>query len=188
MISSIGKKRTPLGNDTFSFAVISPKTSHASENIKSFTLLEILLVVVILGIVVGFAVPNFQNTFNRFQLSETAKDIASLMRYAQGRAIMKGKKQQLEFDSEHSRYWLTEQVKDEEQDSAIYETIKGRYGRVFGIPKEIKVDAENPHIRFYPDGKIDKARIFVHDGSEHYYTISTKEQTGYVQIYDFQLP
>ena len=155
---------------------------------KSFTLIEILIVVVILGLIAGLAVPNFSNAYANFTLSETAKNIAFLMRYAQSRAIMKGKECELKFDSGNLQYQLKEKAEDtEEIANSIFQPIRGRLGRNFSIPQGVVIEAENPHILFYPDGKIDKARIYLKNKREKYFTISTQEQAGYVQVFDFKV-
>lgn len=154
-----------------------------------FTLIEILIVVMILGVIAGLAVPNFSNLNTQVQLKETAKNISYLMRYAQGRAITKGKTQELTFDAGNFQYQLNEAVSEgtQREGEGIFNPIAGRLGRTFDIPKEITLEIDNPHIRFYPDGKIDRTRIFLHDNRDHYFTVSTQEQTGYVQMYDFKV-
>ena len=157
--------------------------------LKSFTLIELLMVVLILGLVTGLAAPNFSKTYERLQLSETAKNIASLMRYAQGRAIMKGKECRVEFDLNRARYVLKEQVSGAQDANTqdVFQNIPGRFGRAFPIPPGVAVVAENPRVRFYPDGRMDKIRIYLKDAKENTLTVSTQEQAGTVQIYDFKV-
>lgn len=156
---------------------------------QSFTLIELLLVVVLLGVVAGLAVPNFSNTYVNFQLSETAKNISALMQYAQSRSIIKGVRHQMELDPSFSKYWLTQEASssEDEEGTGIFERIPGRFGRMFAIPQDIAVESEDPKILFYPDGKIDKIRIYLHNKKGDYFTITTEEQAGQVQILDFKI-
>ena len=171
----------------------SSKNSLRISHSRAFTLIEVLMVVLLLGVIAGLAVPNFSGTFSSFQLSETAKNIASLMRYAQDHAIARDKKIRVHFDFLSGEYWLEEKiasadVTQEELDAAdIFERVTGKYGRTFVIPKEVTAESENPMICFYPDAKIDKARIYLHNKHGNYFTVSTREQANDVQILDFKV-
>ena len=137
------------------------------------------------------AIPDFRTTFENLQLSETAKNISSFMYYAQGRSIMKGKEHRLVFDLAQHQYWLEERLEErkdnEEGENGIFEKIPGRFGRVFNIPEGIRVEVENAAVQFYADGRIDKVRIYFENLRKNYFTISTKEQSGYVGLYDFKM-
>lgn len=185
----------------------SPKASQRIKRLRSFTLIELLLVILLLSLIVGLAVPSFRSSYTNLTLSETSKNIAFLMRYAQGRAVAKNKKHLLKLDLENSQYQLLEEnlSSDELQDStenlaaleqegeqsspAGFTKVPGRLGGIFHLPSEIKLETDipEPTVLFYPDGKIDKVRIYVHDDRHRYFTISTKEQIGYVQAFDFKV-
>ena len=165
------------------------KKKHNAEVLRprSFTLVELLLVVILLGLVAALAIPNFNPAFTKFQLQETGKNITYLMRYAQSRAVMTKKTHQLVFDEERSAYWLLQEREDPDGESRqSFEMVPGRYGRSFQIPKEISVEVQDQPIRFYPDGTIDKARIYVSNERKDYLTVSTLEQAGYVHLFDFK--
>ena len=159
---------------------------------KSFSLIELLLVVIILGVIAGLAIPNFSQTYVNLQLQETAKNIAYVMRYAQSQAVIKRKNFRLEFDDPNKTYWLT-QKNDEtpdkpvEVDDAVFERISGRNGRTFYISDELTLEIPKPFIEFYPNGDIEKMRIFLSNPKKKYFTVSTQEQTGYVLIFDFKV-
>ncbi len=154
-----------------------------------FTLIELLLVVVLLGVVAGLAIPNFGNTFANFQLNETAKNISALMQYAQSRSAIKGTVHAVEFDATFSKYWLTQQVSpSQESDSQEnFERIPGKFGRMFAIPQGITVESEIPKVFIYPDGKIDQVRIYLHNQKNDYVTVTTREQAGYAQVFEFKI-
>jgi len=154
----------------------------------AFTLIEIILVVLILAIIAGLTVPNFNPAYKKIQLQQTSDDLAYLMRYAQSRAVTKNHPVCLEFDSDLRKYWLAEEVSREsgEETAESFRRFPGRLGRTFSIPESVEVESEASTIQFYADGRIDKQHLFVCLESLCY-TLSTKEQRGQIRIFDFRL-
>lgn len=158
---------------------------------KAFTLIELLLVVLLLGVVVGFSLPNFSHAYERFQLSQSAEDLAYLIRYAQSRAIMKRTTLQLILDSVSQRYWLMQkEASDLKANSSkdVFKRIPGRWGHIVRLPEKISLKVEKAdqrEMKFYPDGKMDRIRISV-SGTKEYFIVSTKEQSGSVYVFEPQ--
>ena len=133
----------------------------------------------------GLALPSFSKVYARFEVNEAAKDIASFLRYAQTRAVIHKKTYQVEFNIPDHFYRLKEE--DPENKDLPFKEIGGQYGRAFSLPVEVELEAEKPFIFFYPDGKMDKVRLILSDKKGHYFTVSTREQSGYVQLFDFKV-
>lgn len=149
---------------------------------NSFTLIEILLVVVIIAVIAALAVPNFGGIYARIQLRKAADDLAYHMRYAQSYAITKNTLTRLEFDPFFTQYWLTRQSGDETTQD-VFEKISGRMGGIISIPHgaQISFGDDDPAMLFYPDGTMDKRRISLcHD--EECFLISTQKQRGQVHV------
>ncbi|HOX54029.1 MAG: prepilin-type N-terminal cleavage/methylation domain-containing protein [Candidatus Omnitrophica bacterium] len=151
------------------------------RNNKAFTFVELLVVVILLSVVSALAIPNFRNTYYNFLLTETSHNLTYLMRYAQASAIAERANYRLNFDTQYQKYWLT---KKSEKDS--FARIQGKLGRVFDLNKSISIEAKATVINFYPDGKIDKASMYLSNKNEKFYTITTEAQAGYVQEYDYK--
>ncbi len=170
MMSSIGLMRLPV------------------KNSRSFTLIEILLVVVILGAVAGLAIPSFERLYANLTLKQTAENISLLMRYAQGRAVIKQRLHRLELNPENATYQLTWQNSQDETSnpSQDFENIPSRLGRLFSIPQNLtlEIDEGKRFIMFYPDRTIDQVHLYLFDGRKRYFTISTQEQTGHIEVFD----
>lgn len=174
----------------------SPEAPSRALRSRGFTLLETMLVVIILAVLAGAAIPNFSQTYRQLRLKKTAEDLANLMRYAQGRAVTKGIPLRLEFDSAGRMCGLTqaepagEDEIVEAADQHNFQRIAGGMGRKRKTPDGLRIVAEKPQIYFYPDGRIDKAFIYVcrTENSSACHTISTREQRGYVKIFDYELP
>lgn len=147
---------------------------------NAFTLIEILLVIIIFGIVLALAAPNFSNGYSRLQLNKTADDFLSMSRWAQAMAIGQERIYVISFSDDHQSYGLVREKVDDEINEEIngqingqiidqiseqvnnqdsFEPVKGTLGRMHKIPDTIHIDTQNDRIKFYPDGTIDPATI-----------------------------
>ena len=158
---------------------------------KAFSLIELLLVAVLLSVLAGLAVPQFSKTYATFQLKETAANIAYLLRYAQGRSVVKNKKHQFQFSPDYLQYWLEEEQSSGENPAGsevFFSLIPGRLGRISSVPEGVTITSDRFSIVFTPDGKIDKTKIEFQGKNGGVFTILTFAQTGYVQVLDFKIP
>jgi len=155
---------------------------NKSSNQKGFTLIEIIFVVVLLGIVAGLAFPNLSQGYYQFQLNQKADNLAYLMRYAQSRAVVEGKKHRLLFVLDEKKYWLEQKKDTDEEVEESYHRISGRLGRSFTLPQKMTATTDTETALFYPDGRMDKIQITVCH-KDYCRTISTKEVNGYVYVF-----
>jgi len=128
---------------------------------NAFTLIEILLVVIIFGIVLSLAAPNFSKGYNRLQLNKTADDLLSMSRWAQAMAIGQRRIYALNFSNDRNSYSLergnapiTNGIEE-----ISFAPVKGALGRMRTIPEAITLKTQEDRIEFYPDGTIDSATI-----------------------------
>ncbi len=160
-------------------------TGQKKNRQAAFTLIEIILVVIVLSIIAGFAVPNFSKTYAYIQLQRSAQDLAYLMRYAQSRAVTKNTTVRLQFDEDFSAYWLAEKIKDEEEaEEEEFKRISSRLGKRFKISSGLKIamEEEAASLDFYPDGSIDKKAVNVCN-EKSCFVVSTEEKRGDVQVF-----
>ncbi len=151
---------------------------------KAFSLIELLLVIVLLGVVAAVSVPNFSKTYGRLRLKQTAENVQYLMNYAQSRAIIKNLSFRLQWEEGFRRCRLTEEAVRENGSprERVFQKISGRWGREISFPSEIQVTSSLSQFEFYPDGTIDKGTISV-CGQKNCYTISTQEKRGRVRMF-----
>jgi len=127
---------------------------------NAFTLVEIMLVIIITGIILALAAPNFSKGYSRFQLRQTADDLLTVSRWAQAMAIGQERIYALSLTSDHRSYMLVRVKSDDEnltQDN--FEPVNGALGRKHTIPDTIRLNTQVDRIEFYPDGTIDPAII-----------------------------
>jgi len=64
---------------------------HLKKNCQGFTLLELVIVMVIVGVGVALAVPTFQDVTQRRQTTAQAAQLAAFLSYAQSTAVKKNR-------------------------------------------------------------------------------------------------
>ncbi len=151
-----------------------------------FTMIELLLVLIILSVVAGLAIPNFSTTYSKVKLKKTADNIAFVMRYAQSRSIQKKIMHQLRFDATSLKYWIEQGGKESDEGGLDFRRVPTRYGKMYSVPDTIKAEFEHEEILFYPDGRIQKTEVTIEQKGQ-VIKLSTKEQRGFVHIYEGQM-
>ncbi|VAX36076.1 hypothetical protein MNBD_UNCLBAC01-977 [hydrothermal vent metagenome] len=151
---------------------------------KAFTLIEIILVVIFMGIVAGLSFPNLSQVYFKFKLNQQTDQLAYLMRYAQSRAVIKQKQHRIIFSLDQKIYWLEMESVDGDQVSKedSFVRVEGRLGKNFRIGQDVDFKGESAQILFYPDGKIDR-QAFQMCWKKHCLVVSTKEVSGYVHVF-----
>ncbi len=151
---------------------------------RGFSLVEMALLVVLLGVVAGLSVPSFSRSFADLQLRESADQLAYMMRYAQSRSVLAGKTIVMAFDDDGAAYRLKEVPLPGSEGGAV--ALPGKLGRRVALSPGIEWDPPQEAVRFYPDGTMDEVRIVLRNQQGRAVTVSTAEQIGYVNVYKFE--
>jgi prepilin-type N-terminal cleavage/methylation domain-containing protein len=162
--------------------MISPIGSdpHHQRAQAGFTLLELLIVILIMAVVVGFSVPRFSRTFSYLQLQVFAYDVAKLLTYASKRAVARGEMLSIHFDVEGGRYWLAHA--QEASPEGESERVAGKFGRISSVPEAISLDPSAREVTFYPDGRADRFEMFIFNNRQDGYRLVTNVWTGRVKL------
>lgn len=150
---------------------------------RGFTVIEILLVVVLMGIVAGIVVPSYHGPYQALVLKNTTDSAVSLMRYAQAQATLKHVPYQFNCDPDKHYFWLSRAVIDDQGEVSGVEAIADRMGRRVDVPHNVNLDCEHQEMVFLPDGTISKNKIKLSNNKKTF-TVSSYEQRGYVLVYD----
>ena len=73
---------------------------------SGFTLIELMLVCVIIGLMVGLAATRLDLMVPKYRLRAAAREVASVLKQAKARAAAQGKDVYFEIDLAQGRYWL----------------------------------------------------------------------------------
>lgn len=163
-------------------------SGYAKNRSRAFTLIELLLVVVFLGVLAGFSIPNFPKYYARLQLQQAAGQLAYMMRYAQSASVVGQKEHKICFDATQRTYVLqAEHVSGghdlEEEAGKDFIAVAGDKGRVFCLSQHLSWETPNDCIGFYPNGVIDRAKIFLRTKNDEVLVVSTQEQRGQVSVF-----
>jgi len=136
---------------------------------RAITLIELALVILVIGILIGITLPSFRKTFNQLQLNSFSREFQVLMQYLRQRSIVEGKIIYLNIDSENRQYWT--KIRDMENRLKTYR-----------LPEGVTLSSEQKQVAFYPDGNIDKTTIIISGPDNNNITLTTKGVFGGVKL------
>jgi len=94
---------------------MTSRTSHAkSGRCRGFTLVELLLVIILIGIISVAAVPNLGRSYRHLEVEETGRQIAALAQYGRERAILDEMRYALYLDRSRDEAWLCREERGED--------------------------------------------------------------------------
>lgn len=129
-----------------------------------FTLLELVLVLVIAGIVLGVSSPSLRRFLWSRRAGDAAREMVALAEYARSQAVVEGRAYRLNLDPEEGCFWLTAETAGE------FVEPPTEFGRLFLLPQGTAARWKWPHegvgwgwIGLYPDGRSDPVSILITD-------------------------
>ncbi len=127
-----------------------------------FTLVELMLVVVILGVVAALAVPRYTRSFDAMKLSSAAYDVAATVEHAGSVAVLEGRRLRVSVSREGDLCWVST-----DEDSPGLGHLRPVTCRMPQGVKIESIDFDDPllahrnYIVFRPDGWVDRSSIRV---------------------------
>lgn len=164
---------------------------------QGFTIAELLIVVVIIGLVTGAGAGLYVGTFRKMQAEKAAYDFFLAAKYARLMAVEKQSQYKMELNLAANSFQLTTVSWDEESGQARQEIVKNYYckpvefqGDVVFESVEIvpsdwedeSVSDEQKTITFTPNGTAQSSVIQIGDGETHY-SISISPATGRAKMF-----
>ncbi len=163
----------------------------AARRQGGFTLLEVLIVMLIMAMVAGIALPRFQ-AFLGSRLKSDMRALIGTVELAFFLATSQKKPVRINFDISRGQYWLSMlQITDPEQNIGEFvdlhtdkrELSSGvRFVDVF-VAHAGKVDRGEAFATCLPQGFCEPTVIHLNDDYGHEYTMRIKPLTGEVAIY-----
>jgi len=149
-------------------------TRSASRQ-RGVTLLELLIVLAIMALVAGIALPLLGNGVSTTELRSSARQLAAGLRAARTEALAQRRETFLVLDVAGKRFKV-------DQDPREHKLPAGIELKLFTAQNDL-VDATTGAIRFFPDGGSNGGRITVAAGTRKY-EVDVDWLTGRVAILD----
>ena len=153
-------------------------TSRAGTWNKGFTLIELSLIILLIGVILVFALPKLDNIWDT-KLRTAARRLSGTIQSLFDESVLKKKPYQIVFDITNRSYSISA--------SEVVEIAKkvNLPDKIFikdiVTPTEGRITDGTVPIRFYPDGFVEKNIIHLSDGKKDY-TLVTTPLTGKVKI------
>ena len=118
---------------------------------KGFTFIEILLVLVLIGTIIGMSLPEIRSHFGYYALETTARTAAQFFRYAQYRAIADRTTTAVAVVAKKNQYRMM-QSREQEGEEPKMTAVEGEWGRPVIVKPPIVIDAKSETVLYFPDG------------------------------------
>lgn len=156
-------------------------------SINGFTLIELVVVVLILGVMIALVAPTF-GEIGAANLKRSTRRISGMIRFLRDDALAKKAVYRLSFDIQNGRYWAERLAVTSEQTAEFksFQSSLAGEGGLFGQTafREVSVAGhpDEPYILFTPDGWVESAFIHLRDGGGRDYTLIVNPLTGKTEL------
>ncbi|MET0009899.1 MAG: GspH/FimT family pseudopilin [Candidatus Thiodiazotropha sp. 6PLUC4] len=114
-----------------------------AQRCRGFTLIEMLLVLVLMGMLFSLTPPLLHKAFPAIKLKAATRDLAQEIRYVQQTAIITGRESRMSFDIENSRY---------QSDLVNQGEVRHLPDGISFASQKVADRQQTLVLRFYPDG------------------------------------
>ena len=166
------------------------------SRISGFTLIELTLVVVIVGILFALVIPYFPGLFATTKLRVAARDLTGTLIYARYLAITERVNHRVNYDLDREEYWISKGEKDSLNSRGVYSKLRTSLGRTRALPEGVKIkDISTPrgefsggkdYTTFNPDGSAELSSLHLQNKEGNIHTVIILKTTGRVKTYNYE--
>lgn len=157
---------------------------------RGFTLLEVLIVLVIVTLIIGIAIPNFRGAFEQSKLETATRSLATTFGTAQHLSVIHRLMFQIKFDVSNQEYQIVPDTGflQENEDLPNFARRRKlpdgvRFGTIELDTPAISESGNNlEYLAFYPNGSSDGATITLYDDSGAIMTLKVMKATGLIKV------
>jgi general secretion pathway protein H len=133
-----------------------------SEGRAGFSLIELIVVVMLIGVMVGLIVPHMRGTYEDVLLRATGRKLADAARLAHSQAITVNAAHRVRIDLASHRYAVERAHRDPDHGPAFV-PLRHVPGSEGTFHDRISIEIRDSAIVFYPDGTADPTEIRIRD-------------------------
>jgi prepilin-type N-terminal cleavage/methylation domain-containing protein len=164
---------------------------------KGFTVAELLVVVLIIGLITSAGAGLYVGTFKKLQVEKVAYDFFLVAKYARLMAVEEQQQYKMELNLTTKGFYLTTTQWDEENGQSQQQIVKNYYCKpvqmagdvafesVEIVPNGWETESDTDEIKsitFSPNGTAQSSLVQIGDGQTHY-SISISPATGKAKIF-----
>ena len=158
------------------------------HTVKGFTLIELMVILIFVGIVLSLTIPRFQAGFVTDDLKASTRKMIGLIRGLKDEAVREHKTCFLHFDLESKRYWIDSTVMSEEERARAAESAFALPGGIHVLDVWFRDKGKQmvgrTAIRFSKKGYIQPSVIHLGSEDERVFTLELSPFLGKVKIHE----
>ncbi len=159
------------------------KFSGKLGNARGFTLVEVIIVLVFIGLIAGLTTPFLMSTLDRIKHQSETRKINSALRFARSEAIARKVVFTFNGDMDNRQYWITAKEKNR---TTTVRTLAPGYAMTHVTGDDETIEQGNFAIKFFPRGNSNGGAIRVarrpSDKTDTAYEITIDAITGTSRI------
>jgi type II secretion system protein H len=165
---------------------------------RAFSLVEIMVVLVLMGILTAMIIPEMRGTFEDALLRSASRELVSVFELASSRAVSLNQSLRVRLDTADGRYQIERLVRDGAREDFVPLTgVAGTAGRLDqrisvevrgagGSEREPQTPGHGTAIVFNPDGTADAAMILLQDRAGFRLGLRVNPITSRVSLLEFE--
>ncbi|MRR37697.1 type II secretion system protein [bacterium] len=160
--------------------------ANSSSNSRAFTLIELIVVIAILGITLGYIGPRIYSGISTSNMDKASREVLALIQYARSNAVTKHTVYYIRFDIERSTFGIYPRPESSgeieiEKEKALprgvtFKSVKSPY-------QSEKIDGK-ADIMVTTEGVIEQGVIYLQGGPGTIHTLVIKPFSGMLKVYD----